>query len=436
MRILVGNDLESDGVQRPPDTNLKRSAFSNRILYFARPGDVLVLPAEPDEAFVGFVLGFLGLRTDDVVLRVAPPGRFNRAFLDPLCVDDALAGLDITAAEVSEVFVLWPNPDIAAMAARMGWEDKYPGHRLIAGGGGAFVNSKAAFRAIGNGIGVSLPEGRVCHQRDEAALVLSQLLHAHGGAVLKQDLNAAGAGNRVVVAGDEVPSPAQSGHRGVDTLPERPSVDDIERCLARNWAWASSGDRRSVVIEQYVPDAETAYFEFFLGDTVSDPKVGRLLYSKGRLIREDTASVEVFPRHLRDEAQVIAETYHGLGYRGYLSADAVLTSGDQGYWTEVNARVTGSTHLYGVLKVIASRHSSGQERRVTQFQAPTGWLISSTADFLDLAKAAGVLYDPAVGSGVVPVMPIDGPGFLFACIYVHEEQLQDQWNRLERRATS
>ena len=249
MRILIANDLESDGIQRPQDTDLKRSAFDNRILYFAQPGDVLVLPAVPDQAFVGFVLGFLGLRQDDVVLRTAPPGRFNRAYLDPLCVDEALAGLDLISAPVREVFALWPNADIADLAARRGWTEAYPGRRLVAAGGGALVNSKAAFRVLGSGIGVSLPEGRVCHQRDEAVPVLAELLRAHGGAMLKQDLNAAGAGNRLVMLGKDGQPPAQPGYRGIDTVPAEFCPADIEACMTRNWEWASSGDRRPVVIE-------------------------------------------------------------------------------------------------------------------------------------------------------------------------------------------
>jgi hypothetical protein len=68
---------------------------------------------------------------------------------------------------------------------------------------------------------------------------------------------------------------------------------------------------------------------------------------------------------------------HAMGYRGMLSADAIVTPDRQVLYTEWNGRLTGSTHTYFILgdKVVGKDYAS--DRVLLEHVWPQGWATSS-----------------------------------------------------------
>ncbi|WP_053923773.1 hypothetical protein [Streptomyces chattanoogensis] len=444
MRILLGNQID-DTIRGVGDM----SAAAQRVLWFANDHDLLVLPTVPDPDYVAHVTGLTG--TDPSTLRVCvtPPDRHGGRLLDPQGLTDpdflrtVAAGLDPEA--VSEVFALWPSASVARFADSLGIAHALPGAAFIAQGGGEPVNSKAFFRALAAGAGVAVAEGTVCHGRAEAEQALAERIAQSGAAVVvKQAHNGSGNGNHIVFGG----ATADTGHAGarhVSVLGSGPG--EVREFWERQWSWASAGGRFPVVVEAYVPGAVSVYAEYRVTDDgVAHTGAGILGYAD-RLL--DVQVVPLRPADIGAEAhrlllaqgERLAETYRATGYRGHLSADAIVDTRGRIVFTEVNAHVSGSLHLYDAIAERLVGVSTYPERTVAEYEVPEQWGLRHVTDFVAGARAAGCLYDPSTRLGaLVSTAPLwdedGGAAFMFCLVYDTHERREDLRTRLAREFTS
>jgi hypothetical protein len=109
----------------------------------------------------------------------------------------------------------------------------------------------------------------------------------------------------------------------------------------------------------------------------------------------------------------LCESYRVLGYRGNLSADAILTVDGEILFTEANGRLTGSTHLYAAIgaRVLAPGFL---QRRVLIERAD--WWVPSLPVAVDRLAAAGLAYDRVSGTGVVIVSDQLPDGTVVYCV--------------------
>lgn len=196
MRILIGNHIDPSIRERGD-----MRAWTQRLLWFARPGDLIILCCEPDTAFTGYALAHTGVPREELTVLATPAGVWGDRLLDPASlttpafVDRVRAALGPAGAEgaVSEVFALWPSAAVARLADALGVADRFPGAAFFVQGGGEIGNSKANFRALAAAAGVPVLPGRVCRSRAEAVEATGALLeHSPCGAVVvKQAHNGA-----------------------------------------------------------------------------------------------------------------------------------------------------------------------------------------------------------------------------------------------------
>lgn len=78
MRILIGNHIDPSIRERHD-----MRAWTQRLLWFARPGDLLILCCEPDAEFVDYALTHTGVKREDVTVLTAPPGAWGTGYLIP-----------------------------------------------------------------------------------------------------------------------------------------------------------------------------------------------------------------------------------------------------------------------------------------------------------------------------------------------------------------
>lgn len=445
MRVLVGNHIDPS-IRARGDMR----AWTQRLLWFARPGDLLVVCCEPDGAFLDYALAHTGVQRSELTVLAAPAGAWGDKLLDPASLTDpgfvkALrAAVDVAGGPgaVSEVFALWPSASVARLAAALGIEDRLPGAAFFAQGGGEIGNNKANFRALAAAAGVPILPGRVCRSRTEAIDATRELLESsdNGAVVVKQAHNGAGVGNQLLVrdlrlAVDHV------GARHLHHL--APGEDGISVYWDQRWSWASGKDRWPVVIETFAAGADAVYSEHYATDTGSEPtETGRLLYVGRRLSHQvvplDGVSAPVRAA-LLDGGTRLAGAYRALGYRGHLSADALVLPDQSVVFTEVNAQVSGSLHIYQQIARHVVDIAAAPHRQVVEYHTPPTWTVPDFGTFLAALDETGLTYDPATRTGVIvsmpaiPLAPRAPVQFVFCIAYDPKTGYDDAFARLGER---
>jgi hypothetical protein len=196
-----------------------------------------------------------------------------------------------------------------------------------------------------------------------------------------------------------------------------------------------------VVIERFQPGSRTVYAEFRATDSdVSFSATGSLGFAAGRLV-EETIPL----RGIRDDVVArlvhhggrLAQLYQTFGYRGCLSADAVVDEDGNLAFTEMNARVGASLHVYE--RIAHQMVDVWREplRSVVQYVTGIQWKIPSLSAFLAAVDDLGLAYDPATRKGVIVTIPMAGTaesgGLLFCVSYEMESEAKLAYQRLGGR---
>jgi hypothetical protein len=434
MRILIGNHID-DSLLRQVDMRM----FAQRVLWLARGGDLIILCAPPDEAFVEHVASHVGADARTLRFLVCPSGRFEGKLFDPLALTEPafVETARQLAPDLSEIVALWPSPQVARFASALGARCAFAGADFFSQAGDALANSKANFRAFASALRLPIPDGGVCRTPGEATALIESLLERGQAAVIKQAQNSAGAGNQLVcISKDSAYGTAGMKYR----FDLEGDVGRVAEFVQQRWEWASCGGSYPVTVEAFIPNARTVYAEFMASDEgVRHLACGWLSYENGALVRE-AAPLRWLPQHmlarLVSEGQRLAEIYRAIGYRGYLSTDAIA-DGDGGLWfTEMNARIGGSPHIYQGIGERVARVWDAPYRTVTQFVFSPAWGVPGTAAFLGALAATGLAYDQASRTGVLLATPPVGsdptPPFFFCVVHADDDDPQTFYRTLDK----
>jgi len=432
--LIVGNsrtaEMVGDLAALTPEQRRQGGYAAQRVLWFARDGDVVVLPWLPPEEYLGYVTTLTGTRVGSLALVVPPPGRLGGDILTPDRLADEGFRDDLHAVlrgrAVASVLAVYKDPSVVDLAQAVGAEAALPGYRFSAQGGDALVNSKAAFRAVAAGAAVATAEGVVVTRSSEAQDAITALLEGGHSVIVKQEFQGGGFGNEILSSTNGV---APAGAPRVVVLPERQSV---ARYLARRWDWLTGGQAQRLVVERYFPDSRTIYAEFVVTASGADLLgVGEILMDPvavGEIVPPPSLASDVEGRLIAGGRQ-LCESFRVLGYRGNLSADAILTPAGDVLFTETNGRITGSTHLHTVVR---DRIIGADYRKKRIIVERAGWPVLSFSAAVARLAAAGLGYDPVHRTGVMLTsdrMPDDGT--LTYCVVAEDlESAQDQEHRV------
>jgi pre ATP-grasp domain-containing protein/pheganomycin biosynthesis PGM1-like protein len=412
--LLVANmkteEIVGDLAVMPADERKFAGCGAQRLLWFARDGDVVIMPRRPDEAFLGYVTTLTRTRRSTLRLVVPDSGRYGPDILsrDRLlsrpCVDGVREALDGRTADA--IVALCGDGAVAALARELSITAALPGYGLAAAGGIALVNAKSLFRAIAGGLGAPMPPGWIGDDRAGAGQFISEELAAGHCVIVKQDLQSGGKGNVVLspvpdvrVAGTKLPAVVL------------PGADAVSAYLAGRWDWLTDGGRHSIVIERYFTDAVPFFAEFLIDDD------GIRLTGHGEMLMTPTYAGVIAPMPGLDRAveedfiataKQLCVPFRAMGYRGTVSVDAILTAGDRFWFSEINCRMGGSSHLHGVIGAHVVGPSHRAERLIAERD---GWRVPSFAEAVHRLEAAGLAYDPETRLGVIltcDVVPANG----------------------------
>jgi hypothetical protein len=404
MRLLIGNEFDEDlrGSERESLT-----WWAQRLAWFARDHDILVLPEMPEEGYLEYVTRLTGVRRETLTVMVPPPGRTGARILtadrilDPALLDMLKSSL--AARPIDEIFPLWPHASVATLAERLNAVSALPGHGFFSQGGGAIAGSKAFFRAVSAGARAPLPAGAVCSNVLTAEDAITTLIEQGEAAILKLEYRSGGTGNEVL-------SPIE----GVRPVGARRSVVTSDRIAVRTyldtqWDWLTDCGSHRIVVEHYVRDSRAYYADFLIGDdTIEFGGTGEMIPAPGYIGSITPPGLDPeLEEELVESCRLICEPLRAMGYRGWLGFDAIVTPDRQVLFTEWNGRITGTTHIHQILGEVVVGPGYTKDRVLLQRLWPHGWPTPSFQAMLDTLSSAGLAYDPATRTGVLIECPHD-----------------------------
>ncbi|MBE7702231.1 hypothetical protein H9623_18220 [Oerskovia sp. Sa1BUA8] len=381
----------------------KRRAFglgSQRLLWYAEDGDVVVLPTEPTPEFVAHVTSLTGVAPETLRFVSPPPGVHGGDILtadrlvDPRLVADLREALVDRA--VDSVVCIYSDLAVAHLVAAAGIGPALAGFEFSSQDGDALANSKAVFRAVAVANGVPVAPGGITSLPEVAEHRIEEILGAGNVVMVKQQYSGGGLGNEILAREEGV---RPQGAATVRLLADREAVHDYVR---ERWDWLTGHKGHATIVEQFFEGAVTVYVEFVVTD---DECVFR---GAGEILMEPVATGEVIPPQ-SVEGEVLAvlvelgrracEPYRAMGYRGTLCADGIVTPDGGVYFTEVNGRLTASSHLHvNLIDRVVGRE--WRDRRVFLERA-SRWEVPSLTEALTRLAESGLGYDPATRTGVV-----------------------------------
>ncbi|GAA3686757.1 hypothetical protein [Micrococcus yunnanensis] len=406
-------------------------SYSAHGLWFVEAGDTVLSISDIDQTFVRHVFDSKGIERREIAFERMPAGVGEGRTFDgnALVADSQLVaslrqkvhGGLITTAEA-----LWMTPETAELIGMLGLE----GSSTLAAGGGMrsagyeVFNSKYAFRVFAAGIDVPIPEGVAVFTREAAERATLGLLskpEVHG-VMCKRAHGGGGGANHLIYTDSwaRQSDPRSSGASKQTHVKKSMHVsvaDQVSKFWEAQWEWMSNGQTFPVVVEHALNAERTLYVETCVtDDAVFSPVVGELVYKAGALVGElcPAPSVsDLIGQRLKKQAHRVFDLYHKMGYRGVFSVDfVVLSDAGKVYITEVNARYTGSTHLYRVMPHLVEKFAG--DSVVYQFEV-NGKAGNNTLEvFLERVSDNNLCLGTQADRAAVAVTPplgssLDGP---------------------------
>lgn len=401
--LIIGNsrtrDMVGEMASLTPDEREHAGYAALRVLWFAKAGDVVVLPWLPRAEYLAYIVGHTRTDIDSLTILAPPPGVDG----EDLLTADRMADVGfrerlraaVQARRVDHVLAVYADAAVVDLVDAVDLAGALPGRPFAAARGAALINSKVAFRALASGVGIAVAPGRVVVEPDEAVRAVGELLGSGHSAMLKKEFQAGGIGNEIVTATDGV---RPAGSNRVVVLSDDTAIANY---IAQRWGWLTLDGRDGLVVERYLPGCDTVYAEYLLGDQ------GPELSGTGQLLMEPVVVGEIVPAlplteaahaELVNEGKRLGRCIHTMGYRGYLSTDALLTPAGDIVFTETNGRMSGSTHLHTVVR---SRLLTAAQRPHRMLLERSGWTVPSFAAADQWLTRNDLGFDPVTGTGVL-----------------------------------
>ncbi len=397
-RLLIANDYPEQSFGQTADFSKGLALWSLRILWHIKDEDILVVPLAPDRGHLEYIADLIGVNYDSLQVIVAPMGEAHNLSPDRIthtalqhAVSEALGNRQLNA-----VLPLTPDASVVTLARTLGLEHTVPGAPFASQGGGMIANSKSIFRAIAAGTGAPIPEGFVTQSLAEAgAIITDMLLLQNVPVIVKKDFAQGCRGNEVL-------SPVEGtlpngGRRGLVLKNQA----DIKNYLTENWNWLTTDGHHSVIIERYFPGSIAIFAEYNLADN------GVTFAGIGEMLARPIADGQVVPplelspttiAEIVDQGHRLSSAVHAIGYRGNLSADAIVTPDGRVMFSEYNGRITGSTHIYSVVGEMIVGKEWMQKRILLERR---GWSARSFQDAVNMLHKSGLAYNSVTKTGVV-----------------------------------
>jgi hypothetical protein len=296
------------------------AAQAPRKIWLLQPGDVLVTPVEPSEAFRRYACGLLGVPYRALTVMTAPAveGLSMAEALDHAGLTDTLVHL-VAERPGAALLPLVLDASTAVLARRLGVTVAPYGPQGPRRGAVEAVhrlNTKSGFRALADDLGIRVPPGHVCEGRALEATATA-MLGQYEQIVVKPDRSAGGHGLRFL-----------SRSETALTVPRGEP--------AATW-----------VVEEHLDVVRSVSIQIYVD--VSGPRVvfcGQMRVQHGSCtgyVSPLSESGGAVAAELEQWGMALGQHLGRLGYLGPCGVDAILAADGHLYATETNVRRTATT---------------------------------------------------------------------------------------------
>ncbi len=209
------------------------------------------------------------------------------------------------------------------------------------------ISSKNGVREIISDLfprkGIRLPIGYICKDKGEILKAISEFLNTNRGFVVKIHDGESGWGIKIVNKED------------VQSL-DRTRMDTwLENLFQSDRIWKSA----PYVVEEFVLADTTIAGGFPSGEGYIDGKGFTFNYSCGQEVTKQgefegisigkSLMSHFFNESVETALNIVGDKLHSIGYRGNFDIDFVAGADGNLYILECNARMTGGTHVHGII---------------------------------------------------------------------------------------
>ncbi|MBR8343540.1 peptide ligase PGM1-related protein [Burkholderia ambifaria] len=380
-KIIFANFVNKVMTEVPGQAHVRAlTAPASRKIWYAEAGDMIVLPAPPNDEFLEYAAGLINVGRDSVQF-IVPDGGLDEYLADRIFRDRvALAALEAFVAVHPGIRVDVFAQDEPTIDLFRTLQAKIEEYESIPNAGIAAVisrvNTKSGFKDFAAGIGIRYIKGRLAFGMREVTEAVTEMFHDTGPVVVKIDRGSNGFGHWVVTDSARIPE-------GAPHLLQ----------------FYEQSDR--YVVEPQLKFVATPSIEYFVGS--DGPRYTRTIDMRciNNAWRGQT-SPQKLSSTVRDQLEkwgVSAADYlYRKGYRGPFDIDCGLTEDGTLYATEINCRHTGSTNIAYLLNRLTGRDSDDL------FWLSDNPVIESPltfADVLGLVKDHGLAWSASKQVGVI-----------------------------------
>ncbi|WP_423393044.1 peptide ligase PGM1-related protein [Burkholderia sp. LMG 21824] len=353
-KLIVGNvDNEHmlgdwSWVSGSPKFRQMSSIVANRMAWLVDAGDVLLLPAACSTEFLNYICEIKDVDPKSITVIAASDDSKDPKLLtfqtlsDPILIERVRKAMDPTLEWRIRPYFF--DRTISWLIDHLPISDDEAYTRFMKQGGAEILNSKAEFRRMAAGLGISIPNGQACSSVEHMSSVVWDLLDDTGIVMLKQDFNSGGDGNTVLTNRGDLKFAAGAGH-----IFHVETVKAVREVVSDIWNRQARGRNINLIAETFHKSTHIYFSDYYIENTRSAPRY--LVHGEMRMeplwvgFRIPGPIPAGRASHLMSDSGILTQAVKGLGYLGAINYDAVFLESGRPTFLEFNGRCGGTTHI-------------------------------------------------------------------------------------------
>jgi hypothetical protein len=209
------------------------------------------------------------------------------------------------------------------------------------------IGSKNGIREIISDLfpkeGIRLPDGYICKDKDEILKAIPEFLNTNRGFVVKIHNGESGWGVKIM------------NKETAQSLDRTSMIAWLNNLFQSDHIWESA----PYVVEEFIAADTTMAGGFPSGEGYVDDRGFTFSYSCGQEVTKQgefsgitickSSMSHFFNENIETAINIVGDRLHSIGYRGNFDIDFVAGADGNLYILECNARMTGGTHVHGVI---------------------------------------------------------------------------------------
>lgn len=400
-RVIVGNvDCEfqcGEPQRRSPQERWHSTVIAHRLLWLCNSHlDLCLFPSRIRSEMMAYASEILEIPLGEANQTTPgeaakPPVLLTEAVMAEVNLHDSLARLGWSGSE-AEVLSYFVDPGLQQLCRQNRLSFRWPDSVSLEA-----LNRKSFFRSLAGKLGIPIAPGRICYTAGELEKGIHELLMLTGTVIVKQDLAGGGEGNIAVTV-----KPDASAYIGTSATYRIKRSDPITTLSSEIFERLCGIRNTCVVVESYLDTKEVIYSEV-QSSHATEPPV--LLNWGGMLMEPKWVGFEIPAQRLTTAVSSefiklslgLGEQIGCLGYHGRMNCDAVVTQDDGLFFTEINVRLGGCTHVDVLARRILgagyAEEYAIRTRNEVRFAGSFGELLATIGDlqFNRLSKRGAIV---------------------------------------------